>query len=529
VALGTVIAVSMIFLIVALTLATLTVLDLALASSYSDGAQGELMARAAVAQFIHEQSAIPRSILSPANHPNLLARYQQPVFPDGAPHLPGTVSITFDASQPYYSTDNSASSNSAAGWMDRGTETQSVPPLSVDLLMTVVCGGRMSHFEAIVGQRWPYALTSSHLVLSDFGSMPAAVQGPTYVPSAPIPIMPAPPGVPSMGYGDGTPIQLDRVDSGTFYHTEQAVAGVSTVTVNEAVGNPLPLDRLDFNASSAAVTPPGAAEQERFQIALNTTGLLVHQGLPPGITPPSLQSRQDEQGNKQYVLTQSLALGDSPPADPNTNPSPAALPVSGSTFVVNGSLVNHYYIPAQCGNPSVPDTVGGSNSGLFLNNCSLYINGDLDLSYQGPSASCACVSSGSPQPYPIVLWGNNATLVVAGSIIVSQGAIDSSGEKAMVIYCQRLLMSATGKIQGLVVAEDSAVFTSVGTSPGLTILGGVLVGGRQMQLDVEGLPDAAYSFTGTALSSTVIQYDPHYLDALHGCALPSLTLLRKIP
>jgi hypothetical protein len=86
------------------------------------------------------------------------------------------------------------------------------------------------------------------------------------------------------------------------------------------------------------------------------------------------------------------------------------------------------------------------------------------------------------------------------------------------------------------VAENSAIFSGddENNGPGLTITGGVVTGGRPVRMQVmQGTGSSGTSspvvYTGTAMSSTVVQYDARYLKALHGCGTPTLTLLRRVP
>ncbi|HEY4002135.1 MAG TPA: hypothetical protein VGO93_24905, partial [Candidatus Xenobia bacterium] len=172
-ALGVVVAVVLFVMLLAMLMATLTVFNLDMADGFSEGTQAEALARAAVTQFIYEQDQTPPgsplgSLPSPAATPSPFAvRYAPPnqVFPDGGAHLPGTVHVTFDATQPYFSIDNSLSDLPAAGWTDQGTANLSVPPYSVDLVVTVTTGRHTSHYEATVERRWPYVLAGPGVTL----------------------------------------------------------------------------------------------------------------------------------------------------------------------------------------------------------------------------------------------------------------------------------------------------------------------------------------------------------------------------
>lgn len=74
-----------------------------------------------------------------------------------SPEMKGKVTVTFDAGRPWHSTDNSLSEYPKAGWLDRSTSKRSVPPFSVELLMTVNVDGVERHYRAIISRLWPFA------------------------------------------------------------------------------------------------------------------------------------------------------------------------------------------------------------------------------------------------------------------------------------------------------------------------------------------------------------------------------------
>jgi hypothetical protein len=185
-----VIAVAVLVLLVALTAASLSIVNMHLARRYATGPAVEELARAAVAQFIDEQTRFSQQV--PPGSPldqelrafDFLGRYRStPVFPDGGTNLPGQVSITFDTSQTWYSVDNTLGDVTTTG-----CQGQSVPPYAVDLVMTIQALGATSHCEAILQRRWPYVLTGGQTVtLTDAQPYfkadpgPAAVMGSVYM------------------------------------------------------------------------------------------------------------------------------------------------------------------------------------------------------------------------------------------------------------------------------------------------------------------------------------------------------------
>jgi hypothetical protein len=193
VALGTVLSVVTLLVLLGVALAAMATFGLSVAGNFYRGAQAEMIARAAMVQFISEQSQSVTSVLAPAAVDPLLTRYQSPVFPDGGTSFPGTAAITFETSQPWYSVDNSNGDVPAAGYVDLGTANHSVPPYSVDLVVSVTIGSGVWHFEALLQRRWPYAVTTPNQVslfpMVSYGGFrrianrpPSVVQGAVYVP-----------------------------------------------------------------------------------------------------------------------------------------------------------------------------------------------------------------------------------------------------------------------------------------------------------------------------------------------------------
>jgi hypothetical protein len=166
-ALITVLLASAVLVVVCFSLATMAVLNLNLAGSFSTRAQSLLMAEAAAQQLMAELDRAQQSDAGNATEltgvkgPDLRARFAQPVFPEGTNRFPGEVTITFDTSHDHYSVDNSYNAGTAAGWFDRLTIRKSVPPYSIDLLTGVHLNGRTTWYEVVLRRRWPYALCTT--------------------------------------------------------------------------------------------------------------------------------------------------------------------------------------------------------------------------------------------------------------------------------------------------------------------------------------------------------------------------------
>lgn len=155
--------VSTLLLVICLSFATMSVLNLNLSSAYRNSTQCRFLAMAATTQVCSELASFRRQgWRSPldAERPSLdlLERYRKPVFAKGAENLPGEVVVTFDNDLDHYSVDNLDSPYPAAGWTDRGSDRKSVPPFSLSLVIGARVSGQLTWFEAIVTRRWPFVV-----------------------------------------------------------------------------------------------------------------------------------------------------------------------------------------------------------------------------------------------------------------------------------------------------------------------------------------------------------------------------------
>lgn len=157
--------VSCLLLLVVLALATMSSVNINLIRSQVEYAQAILTAQAAAAQLLYELDEFElvnnKEIdLSSTTFDimDLRDRYsKKPVFIVGENHMTGKAYITFNESEPFYSTDNSMSEYASKGWRDRNRDSVSVPSFAIDLIITVKSGGSIRHFEAIITRKWPYA------------------------------------------------------------------------------------------------------------------------------------------------------------------------------------------------------------------------------------------------------------------------------------------------------------------------------------------------------------------------------------
>jgi len=525
---------------------------------------------------------------------DLLARFRDPVFPAGANRFPGEVFITFDTRHQmgHYSVDNSYNEAPAAGWLDRGTSNRSVPPFSIDLLIQTKIGSRATWYQATLRRRWPYVLCTpgrvtlmgaptyardrktTTVVPSEVTGNIFNLPGVSFSPSPPPDASPPPPpdtdqsifvdvnlidnllgvlppntATVSVGgessvkvllsdgsYGPSVRVTsignmlLGSVDVGA----EDPNAGIDVYPGNRAVGS-FRQDVKPFNLEKSL--------QRAFQLpSYGNFREVPLQADPPGWRPepvPGPESAEDPNSESTtpspspspseepedpgpppfFVLYENLVLsGPPPPEDESFNfdergcyriSTPA-----GNRYIVNGNRRNIYY----------------TGKGIELHDCMLYIAGNLDLSSTLPLAGGAATVP--------PLRGNNATLIVDGTLIVNNGSLSGS-EDGMVIYCRRLVTAAQGTYHGLIMVQKSAAICPAFPGAKIEIQGGIVCGGDPVQLfalnpnfDPEaqggGPEEVDVRLDGLHLWSTHLKYDARYLKTLNRLGPLTLLALRQI-
>ncbi len=200
---------------------------------------------------------------------------------------------------------------------------------------------------------------------------------------------------------------------------------------------------------------------------------------------------------------------------------PAYLQASSGQVRINGNVDPAGYDPdtsagaryakamaAYYGLPATYDVQGS----LSLQDVALAVEGDLTLSNY-------------------VLKGSRATIIVDGTLTLDGGYLDA-GDNGLVIFCRRLIMKSQGDFNGLIVAEKGAAIYGAGaatppTKPGLTIKGGLLIGGTDLLVigdpsESSANPPAGMltglgplQMRGLMLSSCKLEYAPQYLRGLN--------------
>jgi hypothetical protein len=152
-ALAVVLAVVSILLLAGLALGTLATLSLNLSRQSYLHSRCLLLARSGTAEFIARVARLE------ASRPLELGR-TEPL--DLAAHFPDTqilpgCRVAFDPGREFHSVDNSLSELPAQSWFDRGTSRHSVPPFTVELVLTVELEGQREVYRALLQRIWPFA------------------------------------------------------------------------------------------------------------------------------------------------------------------------------------------------------------------------------------------------------------------------------------------------------------------------------------------------------------------------------------
>ena len=258
---------------------------------------------------------------------------------------------------------------------------------------------------------------------------------------------------------------------------------------------------------------------------------------------------------------------------------------SGNKLYLKGNLTNHYvemvYVrdnPVPTPGPLAPHggatTTGSgmegghweikkeeySRAGLILNNCTLFVDGNVEL------GEFALDSKGfrvfqiniptEPQEPARSIEGNNATLIVNGNVKLIGGSLDSK-DKGMVIHARNMEFSTKGTYRGLILAqgaivinpypitEDQAGQPSEGGDQ-MTLIGAIASRGEVVEeedLEEEGqetssensagnttLPGASTTncLEGLVLKSVILDFDPRYVKVLHRFGKPRISVWQEI-
>lgn len=506
-----VMALALLLLVFAFLVAGQSLMDLGFATQYRHAALTDEVARSAVNQFLSEARRAP-------DQPGYwLARFQNPVFPDGGTRLSGRASINFDPSSPLHSVDNSAQEIPGTSCFDRGSGRKSVPPFGMSLVIAVDLGGRRSVYEAILQKRWQYALAAPMNLALLKTTWPRS--GPGSQLQGNVLHMPEPRGLtpntmelpmalyerayrsrsPQGMPGNGVYVGADCVWNGHL----RAAPGSPTLTVSTGRSLVPPLPRGIWNGRQGVGAlvakldkmlelPQPAGFQDLSQMSSTQQQRFGYLGrvMDPNVQPPALQ----------YITLSRLQFSD-------------------GDYLINGNVSNNIPSGTQ---PDGQDIY--SNVGISLDNARLYVNGNLILSDRVNQRGEAQTPG---------LKGTNATLIVNGDLVLSGGDLDA-GDQGLVIMCRNLFLGASGTFRGLLLVQNLAFIGQDPTDSTPLTLRGALVCGRGRTL-VEGREivdgvETRVSFIHDllALTSAQFTYDARYCKGIQQYGEWQLMSLRKV-
>lgn len=575
--LSLVLMVATIVMVVGAAIAALSSMSLNMAAQMLGDARAETLARSVVAQLRWEldQRVWNRTFPNiPHAFPDMA--YQQdalrkrfatlPLFPDEGQHAQGPnmrAWVDFDRTD-WYSIDNLISPAPTSGWTDAGTTRTSVPPFSVDLVITTGLGDTpdqardVRHFEAVISRAWPYATYTVFAATIIDGD--SQVRGSVYDLASTV----------QVGSADdpGAPRERAEVRGDIASGLPQSDAPVKILNgtlsgriryevpgwgMSEAHPNPMALfdftklmqpiaDPLD--ASNTIPPPTGGYRPLPSENLGSYPHVSAFQSLLHLRWPGTVSATQAFFDESDRLLDRVTVWRGSPP-QPLTDLSPfrgsvrfrppfslhrvlgedeTDIYINARTLVDSMTLENGYYFTpsltnhfsVSSGDGQVEDLWTGNADGpatLRLNNAVLRVDGDLDVRD---------------------LWGDNSTLIVDGDLYLNGGHLEA-GNKGMLIMADNVVMETRGDFRGLIAARKNLVLRPTNGGERLSIRGAVLCGGRKagrLLVDASGRHYTGFESDGSGamlINSTAIQYDSKYTRALNRLGVTRTLLFRELP
>lgn len=566
-----VILVSSFAMIIVLALSTLSSININMARSRIEHNQAQLAAQGALQQFFYElDKSNPygynaSDFVSPEINYGLKKRYQNtPALPGKCVPTAEEVIITFDQNKPYFSTDNLSSESTARGWSDRNSSASSVPPFSVDLVITVKSGGSVKHFEALIGHQWPFAAYCARAPITitsiaypqKLRTGPSTINGDIlscYNPRILEYITHRRYDIFQTEFSQEDLSFYSRLQVGNFPDFSIKLGGIDIAdTGNSVHGNiytsasknnrdPIVIDRnSSFTGNKRYSFGKYADSQKKNPLSLIT---LPEKATFTSLNPENIPEIQImgaadvttlSEGGRFYWTTSvekaqifinevqswmALAMNNSsqipqellsevePVINKYSNPKKEITPsdylfirtavmkylyktkygyacflkkpltLNGDSqtnkFYLRGNLSNHY-VNYRTGPTRYLDTVDSlgeeegntvwsdetahfSKAGLILRDCTLYVDGDVELMEYGSSENTMQsdeVADPSSQLAPMSIDGKNATLIVSGNLKLMGGSLDSR-DKGMVIYANNIELSTRGNFNGLILSSGA--------------------------------------------------------------------------
>lgn len=521
--LATVLIVTTLVLVVGLALASTAVLNLNAGQSAVNLKQAELGARAAISQFIYDTAASgdpgPDVTTPPSGVvvPPIRAHYAaHPVlFRSDDPEV--VVDTQFDPTLEYFSTDNSQGPTAVAGW------NRQVPAFSTYLVLRVRCNRLTRYFGVLLQQGWPYACTAvppARVGVPNAGGTGfdcSLIQGNFFAYS--------PAELPIPGPANPEMIPLDR-----DLYGHAAVGGSMGVTGPiEIAGG---LSKLQGNVDTEAAAAPTVAVSSGGQwVGRPRTGIsnstqirrLMQIMTYPG--PPASAVDLDAVAGSYLgagvdtgasVTPVGARLFEKDVLQLGTSPSPGIPAAPYYSLRQSGGNRHQGYWEYNAPLRKVlwQEPVRSTGEGhLVLNNCVLYVRGNLDFQGRGSG---------------FTLDGDNSTLIVEGTLTLEDTALNS-GSQGMVILCRNLVLSGRGNFRGLLVARNSAIVVCK-SSETLVIEGGIICGDRPVtyalydastavagpDVDAEATLTTLVTPPSLQLAGAKVTYNPRYMRGLTG-------------
>ncbi len=526
-----------------------------------DSAQADWIARAGVAEFIHRCAGVQKDHTDVTTVPDsvLPAFRSQPVLLYPSAHIPGKVTLLLDGMPA--SRDNSLSAFPGQSSFDTG-DRKSIPPFSLDLALKVEWGGRTFVYQALVQQRWPYAVTAPGPVFvcgrsdqrDENGLVQPALRAPSQVKGSILAMQDSAvvsqqrivelESDPNQNVDQNSLYRLlcpfsnpiDEVGASQLDNSHRLVVGGKVRTFAYAYQT---YNTDDGPRGSFSVQPRpevdtrdarlegNADTYENGEIPVPANYPLIEVGANsvltgtkrPDVRPGGLDPRQPA------TRDQWAKLFERPPVDGWEDIQARVTPPVGELYIPKNVIIskqppgtvppNTIYIQAATGKVSCDNLKLKPGCTLTVTDCSVYCKGDLVVSHENLE---------EPGRSP-VLSGSGATLIVKQLLMVDGGEV-FAGDTGMVIWADHFLLRASGRYHGAIISPCGGAFFGQTDSPdpGLHIRGAVLLGSNDIRFrgkgflndegqQVGGLPTR--SLAAFTLASTEVVYDPQYLRGLN--------------
>jgi hypothetical protein len=591
-------------LVVVLALTTLSSLNINIMRSQIEYAQSLLTAQAAISQIVYEQDSC--EIIS--NEDRILSSFTEtydikarlnnyPVFYGTRCEFPAKVGITFDNAKQYYSTDNSLSEIIAKGWSDKGNNTFSVPPFSLDLIVNLKIGGSVRHFEALVNRIWSYAafcenntitITSPQSNKGIGGQyFPSQIQGNVFSPSQIFLGLPQSQDQGNIVFGDlctsaaktdiFEPILIKqgnmikghkRYNIPISKHCNLSLSSISfpdKKQFKELNYKELPQIQLVGMMGESTLSLEGDSfawsgseetinNNKRILSSYLSMALNNFESLPNEIKlyiQDYIKNCQLSISNEQLIINaMTMYVNDKICGNSFFLVSDLVLEGVGdcNKFYFKGNLSNHF---ARYIKNSHTKTLNNefsilndavklqdrdndvweccqekfSKAGLVLKNCTLYIDGDVELLENNNEVSLNDVNTG------LSIEGTNATLIVSGNLKLMGGKLESK-DKGMVMFAKNIEFSTSGDFKGLILAKGtilinrSKMFSSLGYDSNLKIRGAIACSGAYSRGNAETSEDTVSN--GMILKGINIVFDSKYTKSLHQYGKSVVVLFKEL-